>query len=62
MSAELCDTHLERKPGSGRVLVEDDRDAARTFQGAVAERILFQLGGQREHFGLLVGRQIVVAQ
>ena len=53
---------LEREPGAGGVLLEDDRDAARAFQRAAAERIRLQFGGQRKHFGLLVGRQVVVTQ
>ena len=60
--AELGDADLEREPGAGGVLVEDDGHAARAFERAAAERGLLQLGGQRQHLGLLVGRQVVVAQ
>ena len=62
VTAELGDADLEREPGAGRVLVEDDGDAARPFERPAAERVLLQLGGEREHLGLLVGRQVVVAQ
>ena len=62
MPAKLGDTHFERKPGSGRVLIEDDRDTARPVEGTAAQRILFHFGGQRKHLGLFVGRQVVVAQ
>jgi len=61
MSTQLGDTHFERKPGTGRVFLEDDRNPTRPFQGAAAQRIFFQFGGQRQHFGLFVGRQVVVA-
>ena len=60
--AELGDTHLEREPGAGGVLVEDHRDAAGAVQRAVAERVFLQLGGQRQHLGLFIGLQVVVAQ
>ena len=60
--AELGDADLEREPGAGGVLLEDDGDAARALERAAAERILLQLGGQRQHLGLLVGGQVVVAQ
>ncbi len=62
VAAELRDADLEREPGAGGVLVEDDRDTARPVERAAAERVLLQLGGQRQHLGLLVGRQVVVAQ
>jgi hypothetical protein len=62
VAAELSDANLERESGAGRVLVEDDGHAARALERAPAERVVLQFGGQRQHLGLLVGRQVVVTQ
>ena len=60
--AELGDAHLEGEPGASGVLVEDHRHPARPFERPPAQRVLLQLGRQREHLGLFGRRQVVVAQ
>ena len=59
--AELGDTHLEGEPGAGGVLVEDDGHTPGAFQRAAAQRGLLEVGGQRQHLGLLGRRQVVIA-
>jgi hypothetical protein len=58
----LGDADLEREPRAGGVLVEDDCHTARAVERTPAERVLLQFGGKRQHVGLLVGGQVVVAQ
>ena len=60
--AELGDADLERESGAGGVLVEDDGHPTWAFERAAAERSLLQLSRQREHLGLFVGCEVVVAQ
>lgn len=62
VTTELGDAHFKREPRAGGVLLEDDGHAARSLQRARTERCLLEFGCQREDFGLLRGRQIVVAQ
>jgi hypothetical protein len=60
--AELGDAHLEGEPGAGGVLLEDHRHPARALQRPPGKRGGLELGGQRQHLGLLGRVQVVVAQ
>ena len=62
VAAELGDAHLEGESGAGRVLLEDDADAARALEGTGRERRLLQGRGEVEDLALLRGREVVVLQ
>ena len=62
MAAELGDADLEREPGAGGVLVEDDGHTARPVERPALNGFAFSSRGQRQHLGLLVGCEVVVAQ
>jgi hypothetical protein len=61
LAAELGDTHLERKPRPGRVLLEDRRDRL-ALQRLRAVLVGLQLVGEIQHDLLFVGIEVVVAE
>ena len=61
-AAEVGDADRERDPRAGGRLVEQDGHRLRPLERPAPVRVGLHLGGERQHLGLLVRGEVVVAQ